>query len=98
MAIIEHALYGNVVNVGIEQAEHLRLLKRAHSALWAGHEDTHPFFAAHGVLGGTARVSGSSTKNIEFSIAPSEFVLKQVAKQLHGHVFEGQCGAVGEGL
>ena len=98
MAIIEHALYGNVVNVGIEQAEHLRLLKRAHSALWAGHEDTHPFFAAHGVLGGTACVPRCGAKDIEFSISPSEFVLKQVAKQLHGHVFEGQCGAVGEGL
>ena len=98
LAIIEHALDGNVVNVGIEQAEHLRLLKWAHATLRAGHEDSDPFLAAHGVLGGATCVTRSSAEDIELCIAPIEFVLKQVTKQLHGHVFEGQCRAVRKSL
>jgi hypothetical protein len=30
--------------------------------------------------------------------APAQFVLEQVAEQLHRHVLEGQCGAVGQGF
>ena len=96
MAIIKDALNGNVVNVFIEQAEHLRLLKRTHSAKRAGHKDSHAFFTAHGVLSSTARVARGGAQNVEFCIAPGQFVFKQVTQQLHGHVFESQSWAIGQ--
>ena len=78
------------------QAEHLRLLERAHAAMRAGHEDTHALFAAHGVFGRTAGVATGGTQDVELLATARQFVFEQVAQQLHRHVLERQCGAVGQ--
>ena len=98
LAIVEHSLNGDVVNVVVQQAEHLRLLEGAHAPVGAGHENANTFFAPHGVFRCTSSVAAGSAKNIELLAAARQLVLKEVAQQLHGHVFEGQCGAVGQGL
>ena len=36
--------------------------------------------------------------DVELLAPAAQFVLEQIAQQLHGHVFEGQRGAVGKGL
>ena len=64
----------------------------------AGHENPHPFFTAHGVFGRTARVARCRAQNVELFATPRQLVFKQVAQQLHGHVLEGQGGAVGQGF
>jgi hypothetical protein len=49
LAVVEHAVYRDVVDVVVLEAEHLSLLKRAHPP--AGeHEDPYPFFAAQRIL------------------------------------------------
>ena len=98
LAVVKHAFDGDVVDVVIEQAEHLRLLKRTHAPVRAGHEDAHAFFAAHGVFGRAARVATGGAQNVQGFATARQFVFKQIAQQLHGHVFKGQGGAVRQGL
>ena len=98
LAIVKHALDGDVVDIRVHQAEHLRLLEGAHAAIRAGHEDTHALFATHGVLGGAAGVAAGGAQNIEFFATAGQLKLKQIAQQLHGHVLEGQGGAIGQGF
>ncbi len=98
LAIVEHAFDGDVVDVLVHQAEHLRLLKRAHAAMGAEHEHAHAFFAAHGVFGRAAGVAAGGAQDVELFAAAGQLVFKQVAQQLHGHVLEGQRGAVGQGF
>ena len=80
------------------QAEHLRLLKGAHAPVRAEHEHANALLAAHGVFGGAAGVAAGGTQDVELLAAAAQFVLEQVAQQLHGHVFESQRGAVGQGF
>ena len=96
LAIVKHAFDCNIDDVVVHQAEHLRLLKRAHAALRAGHEDAHAFFAAHGVFGGAAGVAAGRTKNVQLLALARQVVLEQVAEQLHGHIFKGQRRPVGQ--
>ena len=98
LAVVEHALDGDVVDVGVQQAEHLRLLERAHAPVRAGHEDAHALLAAHGVFGRAAGVAAGGAQDVELFAAARQFVLEQVAQQLHRHVLEGQRGAVGQGF
>ena len=84
------------MDVVIHQAEHLRLLERAHAPGGAGHENPHAFFAAHGVFSGAAGVAAGGAKNVQLFAATCKFVFKQIAQQLHGHVFERQRGAIGQ--
>ena len=86
------------MDICILQAKHLRLLKRAHTPMWAEHKHTHATFAAHGVFGSTARIATGCAQDIELLAAPRQFILEQVAQQLHGHVFKSQRGAVGKRL
>ena len=86
------------MNILVLQTEHLRLLERAHAAVRRQHEHTNPLLSAHGVLGRAAGVATGGTQNIELFAAPRQLVLKQVAQQLHCHVFEGQGWAVGQSL
>ena len=86
------------MDVLVLQAEHLCLLERAHAAMGAGHEDPHALLPAHGVFGRAAGVTRSRTQDIEVFSTPCQLVLKQIAQQLHGHVFEGQRRAIGQGL
>ena len=98
LTVVKHTLDCDVVDVLVHQAEHLRLLKRAHAAIRRGHENAHAFFATHGVLGCAAGVAAGGAENIELFTAPRQLVLKQVTQQLHGHVFKGQCGPIRQGL
>jgi hypothetical protein len=84
------------VDVGVLQAEHLRLLEGAHAAVRAEHEDAHALLAAHGVFGRAAGVARGGAQDVELLAAAGQFVLEQVAQQLHGHVLEGQRRAVGQ--
>jgi hypothetical protein len=86
------------VDVGVLQAEHLRLLEGAHAAVRAEHEDAHALLAAHGVFGRAAGVARGGAQDVELLAAAGQFVLEQVAQQLHGHVLEGQRRAVGQRL
>ena len=86
------------MDVFVLQAEHLRLLEGAHAAVRAGHEDAHALFAAHGVFGCTAGVAAGGAQDVELFTAALELVLEQVTQELHGHVLEGQRGAVGQGF
>ena len=65
LAVVEHALDGDVVDVGVLQAEHLRLLERAHAAVRAQHEHAHALLAAHRVLGRAAGVAAGRTQDVE---------------------------------
>ena len=96
LAIVEHTLHGNVKNVGVLQAKHLRLLKRTHAAMRADHEHPNATFAAHGVFSGAAGVATGCPQDIERGATACQFVFKQLAKQLHGHVFKGQRRPVGQ--
>ena len=98
LAVIEHAFDGDVVDVLVQQTEHLRLLKWAHASMRTGHEHTHALFAAHGVLSRTASIAGCGAQNVQSLASPCELVLKQVTQQLHGHVFEGKCRPIGQGF
>ncbi len=98
MAVVEHPFNGDVVNVLVQQAKHLRLLKRAHTAIGAGHEDPHAALTAHGILRRTARVARGGSQNVQRFPTTAQLVLEQVTEQLHGHVFKSQRWAIGQGL
>jgi hypothetical protein len=63
-----------------------------------GHEDPHALLAAHRVFGGAAGVAGGRAQDVQLLAAAAQFVLEQVAQQLHRHVLEGQRRAVGQGF
>ena len=50
---------------GVLQAEHLRLLERAHAAVRREHEDAHAALAAHRVFGGAAGVARGRAQDVE---------------------------------
>ena len=66
------------MDVGIHQAEHLRLLESAHAVQRAGHENAHPLFAAHRIFRRAAGVATGRTQNIQIFAAACQFVLKQI--------------------
>ena len=86
------------MDVVIKQAKHLRLLKRTHAPIRAGHEHAYAFFTTHRILCRTSRIATGGAEYIEFLAPPRQFVFKQIAQQLHGHVFESQRRAVGQRL
>jgi hypothetical protein len=57
LAVVERAIDREVVDVGVGQRVHLRLLERAHPALRRQHEHADTTLAAHRVLGGAAGVA-----------------------------------------
>ncbi len=98
LAIVEHPFDGDVVDVRILQAEHLGALKGAHFLVRREHEHADTLLAAHGVFGRAASVARGGAKNIELGAVLGQRVLEQVAKQLHGHVLEGQGRSVRQRL
>ena len=102
LAVVKHAFDGDVVDVGVLQAEHLRLLEGAHAPVRAEHEHADAALAAHGVFGGAAGVAAGGAQDVELralaAVFARQLVFKQVAQQLHGHVFEREGGAVGQGF
>ena len=96
LAVVEHALDGDVVDVVVHQAEHLRALEGTHPAGRREHEHAQVLAAAHGVFGGAAGIPRGGTDDVQPAVLFEQRVLEQPAQQLHGHVLEGQRGAVGE--
>lgn len=72
------------------------LLEGGHAAPRGEHEDADTVAAAHGVFGGGAGVTRGGAEDIKDLVAAFQFVLEEFTEQLHGHVFEGGGGAVGE--
>ena len=98
LAIVEHAFDGDVIDVRVLQAEHLRRLEGAHFLVRRQHEDADALLAAHRVFGRAARVARGGAEDIEFGARLGQGVFEQVAQQLHGHVLEGQGRAVRQRL
>ena len=98
LAIVEDAFDRDVVDIRILQAEHLRLLERAHATVRAEHEDIDAAFAAHRIFGGAAGIARGRAEDIQCLAAAPQFVFEQVAQQLHRHVLEGQRRAVRQRL
>ena len=71
LAVVEHALDRDVVDVGVGERIHLRLLERAHPSLGRQHEDVDAALAAHRVLGRAARVAGGRAQDVEPCCRPS---------------------------
>ena len=69
LAVIEHSINGDVVNVFILQAEHLSLLEWAHASVGAQHKDANALFAPHGIFSSAAGVATGSAQNIQFFAA-----------------------------
>ena len=88
LAIVKHTLNSDVMDVRVLQTEHLRLLKRTHAALRGGHEHPHTTLAAHGVLSSAAGVATGRAQDVQLFTTSRQFVFKQIAQQLHGHVFK----------
>ena len=65
LTVVKHTLHGDIVDVCILQAVHLRALERAHFALGRKHEDIDAFFTAQRVFGGRAGVAAGCAQNIE---------------------------------
>jgi hypothetical protein len=98
LAVVEHALDGDVEDVLILQAEHLRGLEAAHLAVRRQHEDADTLLAAHRIFGRAAGVAGGRAEDVQLGMLARQGVLEQVAQQLHRHVLEGQRRAVGQRL
>src|SRR5882762_2784196 len=90
LAVVEHALYREVVDVGVLQRVHLRALERAHAAVRGQHEDLDAALAAQRVLRRRAGVAGGRTKNIQSQIVLLKTPFEQTAQKLHGDVLEGE--------
>ena len=98
LAVVKHAVHGDVVDVFVLQAVHLRALERAHFAFRRHHEHMDAFLAAQGVFGSRTGVAAGGADDVQGLPFAFQNIFKGVAQKLHGHVFEGQCGAVGQGL
>ena len=96
LRVVEHACDGDVVDVFVLQRVHLRPLEGRHAAMRAEHEDADALLAAHGVLGGRAGIAGGGAEDVDLFSPLFQNVLEQVAKELHGHVLEGQRRTVRE--
>ncbi len=64
----------------------------------AGHEHTYTALSPHRVFGCAACIARRGSQNIQCLTSASQLVLKQIAKQLHGHVFKSQRWAVRQAL
>ena len=94
LAIVEHPLDGEVVDVVVLQAEHLGLLKGAHAPMRRHHEDANALLAAHRIFRRAAGVATGCAEDVQLLTPARQLVFEQIAEQLHGHVLERQRGAV----
>lgn len=105
LAVVEGAIDGEVVHVGVEDGRHLRFLHGRHFAGRVHDEDGDVTFVAQAVDGGAAGIAGGCADDCEvaagvggggIAVAAHEEVLEEVAEELEGDVFEGEGGAVEE--
>ena len=96
LAVVKDAFDGDVVDVRVLQAVHLRLLEGTHAAMRREHEDVDARLAAHRVFGGGAGVAAGRAEDVQPLVAGFKDVFHRVAEELHGDVLEGERGAVGE--
>ena len=98
LAVVEHALDRDVVDVGVLQAEHLRLLERAHAAVRREHEDATPCLPRIAYSAALPVSPEVAPRMLSVCAAARQLVLEQVAEQLHRHVLERQRRAVRQRL
>ena len=98
LAVVKHAAHGDVDDVVVLQAIHLGALEGGHFAIGREHEHVDAAFTAQGVFGGGACVAAGCAEDVERLVFFGEHVFEGVAQELHRHVFEGERGAVGQGL
>lgn len=102
LAVVESAVNGQVVNVGIEDSGHLSLLNRADLALGVHDEDRDVLLAAQTVDGSRTSISTGSTNNGQVLsvgallalVHAHKEVLEQVANKLKCDILESECGTV----
>ena len=94
LAVVEHAVDRDVVDVGVRQREHLRLLERAHPPERDQHEHGEAALAPHRVLGRAAGVAGRRAEDVEALAARGQHVLEQVAEELQRDVLERERRSV----
>ena len=96
LRVVKYAFNRDIENIFVLQAVHLRGLKTAHFAFRREHEYLHVFLATHGIFRCAAGIARSRTQNIQMLPATRQNVFKQIAEQLHRHVFERQRRAIGQ--
>jgi hypothetical protein len=104
LAIVESALNGNIVYVGIKDCGHLSLLDRADLALGVHDEHANILLTAQTVNGRRASVTTGCTDNGQvFSVlallllalvSANEEVLEEVAQELQSNILESESWAV----
>ena len=96
LAVVENSINSHVNDVLIEEREHLCALERRHATGGRQHDNAQALAPAEGILGGASRITRGRTDDGEPISAALKFILEKLAEQLHGHVLECGCGAVGQ--
>ena len=96
LTVIENAVNSHVHDVLVEEREHLCALERRHTTCGRQHDNAQALAPTEGVLGGASRITRGGTDDGEPISAALKFILEKLAEQLHGHVLECGCGAVGQ--
>ena len=98
LAIVEHSFDGNIMNVFVLQAVHLRTLESAHFAFRRHHEHIHAGLAAQCVFRRRAGIAAGGAQNIQRLAFFGQYIFERIAEKLHGDVFKRQRRAVGQSL
>ena len=96
LAVVEHAVDGDVDDVLVEEGEHLGALEGGHAARGGEHDDGKSGAAAQRVFGGGAGVAGGGAHDGQPVAAAGQLVFEEFTEELHRHVFERGGGAVRE--
>lgn len=102
LAIVESAVYCQVVDIGVNDGRHLGFLDGADLAVREHDEDGDILLSAQTIDGGRTSIATCSTNDSQmFPIAAllalvlaHEEVFEQVAEKLQGNIFEGKCRPV----
>ena len=94
LAIVEHALDREIVDVGIGERKHLRRLERAHPPLRRQHEHARCHACRASRIRRSCRCRPRSAPRMLSSARLREHVLEQVAQELQRDVLEGERRAV----
>ena len=66
LTVVKHPLHGDIVDIPVLQAVHLRTLERAHFAVGRQHKYVHSLFAAQGIFRSRTRITAGRAQDIEF--------------------------------
>ena len=66
LTVVKHSLHGDIVDILVLQAVHLRALERAHFTVGRQHKYVHALFAAQGIFRSRTRIAAGRAQDIEF--------------------------------